>query len=296
MLTPSQKERCQAGLERLRNPILPLVQLAGMLYLTGPFPGLAELLAELREPVETGGLRYDDPAAQLAPYLAAMQPYERLKIPGRPERIIVDENMQAPDQFTALAGWVGQNVLAQELEKINSMLCGPCNCTLCCIGPEEDAEQEFFEIPLTEKETALFPLPIRNDEHTRAATPADDPPLPVTGIPFYAQPAALYRWRSGWSMILPRGSRCPQLDPTSGGCCIYPARPAVCRLPQIFPYILERDESLDRDYEGRLLPGFILRNKMLAVWDCPYVREFQEEIAAYAALSSVQPVFRENKG
>lgn len=295
MLTTRQRSQCAPGLARLASPILPLARLAGMLYLTGPFATLEELLAELNEPVETAGISYDQPAALLRPYLEAMRPFERLKHPQQPSRLIVDENLQPAEQFTALDSWITQNVLAQELAEINSLLCGPCGCTLCCTGPVAEQAQEFFEIPLAESETGLFDLPLQNDEKTRAAAPDDEPPLMLNGAPFYASPAALYSWRRGWSMILPRGSRCPNLDADSGGCRIYPDRPDVCRRPQIFSYMLEREPALDMEYEDRLLPAFVIRAKILAIWDCPYVQQFQEEIGAYAQLCGLEPIFKQNK-
>ncbi len=295
MLTPQQRNLCRPGLERLKNPILPLVRLAGMLYLTGPFPVLEELLAEMGEPLETGGIRYEDPQRLLTPFLPAMRPFERIKNPQEPSRIIVDENLLAADQFSALDSWVSQNVLTQELEAINSLLCGPCRCTLCCTGPAPDASQEFFEIPLSAEEVSLFPLNRVDTPESRQATPEDEPPLANNGSPFYRQPSSLYHWLNGWSMILPRQSRCPHLDPESGGCLVYPQRPDVCRRPQIFPYMLERYPDLDREYGDRLLPAFVIRGKLLAVWDCPYVRAFQDEIGTYAQHCALEPIFKENK-
>jgi len=295
MLTTQQIALCRPGIDRLANPVLPLARLAGMLYVTGPFPTLEALLAELAEPVETGGINYEAPQRLLLPYLDALRPFERLKHPQQPSRIIVDANLQPADQFTALDSWISQNVLTRELEEINSLLCGPCGCTLCCTGPAPEQEQEFFEIPLAESETGFFDLPAFDDEITRAASPDDEPTLMRNSTPFYANPSALYRWRQGWSMILPRDSRCPNLDPDSGGCRIYPDRPDVCRRPQIFPYMLEREPAMDMEYEGRTLPAFVIQAKILAIWDCPYVRQFQDEIAAYAELCGLEPIFKQNK-
>ena len=39
----------------------------------------------------------------------------------------------------------------------------------------------------------------------------------------------------------------------------------------------------------------VLRQSLLAVVDCPYVRQLQEEIAAYAAACELEMVFRHNK-
>ncbi len=56
MLTQKQIDECGQGLDQLKKPILPLVRLAQMLYLTGPFDTFAPLLDEFTEPVETGGI------------------------------------------------------------------------------------------------------------------------------------------------------------------------------------------------------------------------------------------------
>ena len=295
MLTIRQIALSRPGLARLANPVLPLARLAGMLYLTGPFRALEDLLAVLNEPVETTGISYDRPAALLHPYLDALRPFERIKNPQPPSRLIFGANLEPAEQFIALDSWISQNVLTRELEEINSLLCGPCGCTLCCTGPSAGQAQEFFEIPLAQNETALFDLPEFADEKTRAATPDDEPSLLVNGAPFYANQAALYGWRNGWSMILPRGSRCPNLDGGTGGCRIYPDRPEVCRRPQIFPYMLDREPARDMEYQGRFLPAFVIRAKILAIWDCPYVKQFQDEIAGYAQLCGLEPIFKQNK-
>ena len=295
MLTDKQISLCQAGVARLKEPILPLVRLAGMLYLTGPFPTLNDLLEELKEPLETGGVHFENPQELLQDFLDDMRPFERMKNPQEPSRIILDENMQAADQFQALHSWVAQNVLTRELETINSLLCAPCGCTLCCTGPSSDMSQEFFEIPLTGEEAAHFDLPKIDDEKSRSALSGDEPPFSQNGTPFFRNPPSLYHWQNGWSMILPPLNRCPNLDPDSGGCRIYPKRPDVCRRPQIFPYMLERQPDHDAEFDGRLLPAFVIHRKILAIWDCPYVQQFQDEIGQYAQLCDMEPIFKENK-
>ena len=91
----------------------------------------------------------------------------------------------------------------------------------------------------------------------------------------------------GWSLILPRESSCPNLA-TSGRCRVYPDRPQVCRRPQIFPYMVEPMEL-----HGQSI--LRLRQTLLAVVDCPYVRLLQDEIAAYAAACELEMIFRHNK-
>jgi Fe-S-cluster containining protein len=297
MLSDLQKNNCRPGLHRLAQPVLPLVRLAGLLYLTGPFDRLADVLAELVEPVETGGLHYPHPAATLTPYLEAMAPYERFKHPQPPSRIILSADLAGLDPFAALDAWVAQNVLGQELAEINSLLCGPCRCRLCCIGPDHTMAQDFFEIPLQEGELAAFPLTRIDNAQSRQASAEAAQPLVVTGHPFYQRhEPLLIHWQQGWSLILPRHTSCPNLDEASGGCTIYPDRPDVCRRPQIFPYVLERLPDHDQRHEGPLLLAFSRRDTLLAVWDCPYVKAFQEEIGIYAQLCGVEPVFKENKG
>ncbi|MEN8257430.1 MAG: YkgJ family cysteine cluster protein [Thermodesulfobacteriota bacterium] len=297
MLSDHQIQQCQQGVDKLAKPILPLVRLAGMLYLTGPFEALNDVLEALQEPVETGGLRYKEPAGLLASYLEAMAPYERFKNPQEPSRIILSAELTGLDQFEALDAWVAQNVLNQELEEINSLLCGPCGCRLCCIGPEADMGQEFFEIPLQESEAPFFPLPQTESNESRQASSTDNEPLEIDGKPFYADESPrLIHWQRGWSMVLPRHSTCPNLDQTSGGCTIYPDRPDVCRRPQIFSYALERLPEHDQEYEGKILTAFTRKDKILAVWDCPYVKQFQQEIGTYAQICGMEPIFKENKG
>ena len=296
MLTEEQIKKCHTGIELLRLPILPLIRLAGILYITGPFETLSSLLPELSEPVETHGITYKEPGKLLKKYLEDMLPYERLKHPQPGSRIILDENHEGIDSFSAIDSWVSQNVLTRELEEINSLLCGPCNCNLCCIGPDRKLTQNFFEIPLLPDETAHFSIDCHDTSSSRLATPYDDEPLLINSEPFFSHGATLINWQTGWSLILPRNSQCPHLDMTQGGCMIYPRRPDVCRRPQIFPYVLEREVACDQDLGGQPLPAFIVRKKVLAVWDCPYVKQFQDEISRYAEICDLEPVFKENKG
>lgn len=296
MLTEKQIKQCDPGLERLRQPILPLVRLVGMLYLTGPFETISSLLPELNEPVETAGLIYEEPGEILRNYQEDMLPFERMKHPQPGSRIILDEEQNGVDSFTAVDNWVSQNILARELEAINSLLCGPCGCNLCCIGPAKEMSQDFFEIPLQDKEIQLFSLRQEDSAQSRSSSANNKEPLQVRGEPFYSHKETLIHWKSGWSLILSRDSHCPHLDINKGGCRIYPNRPDVCRRPQIFPYMLEREPGADQVIEGKKLPAFIIRKKLLAIWDCPYVKQFQDEIGRYADLCDLEPVFKENKG
>ena len=230
MLTQKQIDECGQGLDQLKKPILPLVRLAQMLYLTGPFDTFAPLLDEFTEPVETGGISYKKPGIHLLPYLDLLEIFERIKTPRSPARILLNEQLEPMDPLDALDSWVAQEVVKRELETINSQLCRPCNCTLCCIGPDDTLNQDFFEIPLQPEEASLFKLNRIDSPETRLTTSHSEPPLLRNKRPFYQTQSALYHWLHGWSLILPRRNHCPNLDPTSGGCLIYPKRPDVCRL------------------------------------------------------------------
>jgi Fe-S-cluster containining protein len=176
---------------------------------------------------------------------------------------------------------------------------------LCCTGPNSEFDeasgfkgkmkQEFFEIPLADKEIDLFALERIDSEESRTSTAHTEPALQLDHAPFYKHHVALYHWQGGWSLILPERSVCPQLSAVTKKCLVYAERPEVCRKPQIFAYILERTPDTDRRSDGKLLPVYMVRNKVLAVWDCPYVRRFQDEIGAYAEMSGLVPIFKKSK-
>lgn len=311
-----RKNDLQAGMALLGRPLLPLIRLLPLLYLAGPFARISELLAELNEPITTAGIDYPQPSAALAPYLDLLNALEELKPPPGPGPTAETEPMagsQAGEQgpvppvltedgrtlsgLEALECRICQAVLERELETINSLLCAPCRCDLCCIGPEPDMSQDFFEIPLIQDEVRLFPLPQFDTAQSRQMTSAGEPPLLRDDRPFYQTPAALYHWRQGWSLILPPGSRCPQLA-ADGACRIYPKRPQVCRRPQVFAYLLAKQEASAPTSTADDAPTttpLIAHHKLLAVWDCPYVQVLQEEIAAYAQACGLEPIFRRNK-
>jgi hypothetical protein len=60
--------------------------------------------------------------------------------------------------------------------------------------------------------------------------------------------------------------------------------------------MLEREATCDQVVGEQTLPAFIVRKKLLAVWDCPYVKQFQDEISRYAEICELEPLFKENKG
>lgn len=280
------------GAALLANPILPLVRIVQMLYLTGPFERIAPILEELSEPVEMAACTYENPKELLLPYLEDLQLFEQIMQPEQETALVLGETLEPLDRFEALELLVSQRILFRELEKINSLLCGPCGCTLCCLGPTDAMGQVFFEIPLAEGETSRFNLPRIDTGESRQTDPYAEPPLLVAGAPFFQGPTALYRWKKNWSLILPKAAACPNLAQATGGCTIYPNRPDTCRRPQIFPYALERLPEHDTAERS----AYIARRKLLAVWDCPYVQELREEIGAYAELCGVTPIFKQNKG
>jgi Fe-S-cluster containining protein len=282
-----EKNDFQKGIELLGQPALPLVSMVQFLYLTGPFVTVAEVIDEMPEPIETGYTRYEHPRQLLRRHLDHLHALETLKN-GEPSALqVVDESGNPVDEMTAVTSLVSQRVMEEELETINSVLCGPCGCTLCCTGPDPEMQQEFFEIPLQDEEQDIFSVPCHDTAESRRCHPMDeDTVLQVEGRPFYRQTGPeLFHWRKGWSLILPRESSCPGLD-VNGRCRVYEQRPLVCRRPQIFSYILEPLEQPDQ---------YRLRSSLLAVTDCPYVEVLQQEIAAYGAACELDPVFKGNK-
>lgn len=282
------EEKYAAGIRLLRQPVMPLVSMLQFLYLTGPFATVAEVIAELPEPIETDRTVYDQPRALLSAYLEALTGLEQMKQGNASQASVVDEDCRPVDPLTAATALIQQQVLTAELEQINSLLCNPCGCTLCCVGPEANMTQEFFEIPLMPKDLNLFPVPCHDNEASRSRRSMNKDELRVNGVPFYllAGPQ-LVHWRTGWSLILPRQSVCPGLEPASRCCRVYAARPLVCRRAQLFPYMVE--PMNDGSTTCRI------RQSLLAVTDCPYVRDLRDEIADYAAASGLKLVLTRNK-
>ena len=306
-----KKEDLQDGTALLMQPVLPLVSMVQFLYqLSGSEAKVEDIIAEMTEPIETGYTVYAEPDKLLHRHLDQLRLLETAgtdqqadELVASPAIEVVDESGRPVDGVTACTALINQRILETELEEINSRLCTPCHCRLCCIGPDKTMEQEFFEIPLQASETELFALPRHDTSESRSMlaldsgldSTTDDGVLQVDGRPFYHGADAdqcgtgtpeLFHWRNGWSMILPKESSCPALEQT-GRCRVYSERPQVCRRPQIFSYILEQLEE-----NGK----YMLRNSLLAVTDCPYVQFLQEEIAAYAAACELELVLKANKG
>lgn len=302
------KQKTKDGKYRLQHPILPLVDMVQFLYLTGSFETIDKVLEEMTETIEIKGSVYENPDHLLTPYLEILQDFEVVK--GKRKLsysfpVIVNEKEKPQAKLKSLEHWVKQRVLTKELEEINSVLCEPCGCVLCCTGPDSGfdeaagykrrMQQEFFEIPLLNEEIDLFELQRVDSDESRNLTAQSDTALDIDGTPFYKYDMTLYHWQNGWSLILPRGSVCPQLVTETKRCRVYAKRPAVCRRPQIFPYIVEELPEKARRSDGTLIPVYMAREKILAVWDCPYVRQYYDEIVAYAERSRVEPVFRKSK-
>ena len=278
------------GINLLRQPIMPLVSMVQFLFMTGPFETIAEVIDELPEPIETDRTTYEHPRSLLSGYLDILAEFEKVKEGSFQVPTVVDEESNPVDPFTAGVAIIQQQLLTAELEKINSVLCGPCSCTLCCVGPERSMEQEFFEIPLGAGEIDLFGVSRCDNEASRHSLPLDEEELLWKDQPFYrVENPTVFHWKKGWSLILPKGSICPNLN-DKGQCRVYNDRPTVCRRPQVFPYMVEPLEGAEIDASTMRI-----RQSLLAVIDCPYVRDLQGEIADYSTASELHLLLKQNK-
>ena len=173
------------GLDLLKRPVLPLVNMVEYLYLTGPFKKINEILSRSTKPLELEGVQFENPRQMLKPYETVLQEFEVIK--GEKKLsvslpFIVDEKQKPLAKRQALEVWIKQQILSRELEKINSVLCGPCGCVLCCTGPNSEFDalsgfrgemkQEFFEIPLKGSEVDIFALKRVDTEDSRQLTAA----------------------------------------------------------------------------------------------------------------------------
>ena len=285
------KERLSAGLRLLARPVLPLVSMVRFLFFTGEFATVAEVIAEMPEPIETPFATYAHPREILGRYAQPLKLLESVKAGGMPGTQVLTIAGEPVDAMTAVSSLCLQSILTEELEEINSLLCAPCGCDLCCVGPSSSMRQDFFEIPLRDAEVALFDIERCDTTVSRSHRSTDEEPLVTKNAPFYERTEpGLFHWQDGWSLILPKSSRCPQLEAENGRCLVYEDRPEVCRRPQIFPYIVEQMQDPNATESS-----YRLRNALLAVIDCPYVALLQEEIAAYAAASELEVIFKQNK-
>ncbi len=55
------------------------------------------------------------------------------------------------------------------------------------------------------------------------------------------------------------------------------------------------DDSFEDEVVKAGSPAYRLRQTLLAVVDCPYVRELQDDIARYAAAGELHLAWKENK-
>ncbi|MGB9712338.1 MAG: YkgJ family cysteine cluster protein [Dissulfurimicrobium sp.] len=276
----------------LKKPLWPLFEFVTQLYLISPHGGLEDLIQELPDDLKLLDIIYKQPSMLIRPIASVFDNLALIK-KGRDITLpdIRDEDGKELPLFDAMISLTKQRVLEYELEAINSALCGPCSCVLCCTGPDLSARQEFFEIPLLEEEISLFSrFPIVDSMKSRAKTAYSEPELEIDGAPFYKRPSAIYHWATGYSLILVRGAACPHLN-ASGSCNIYSSRPVACRKPQIFPFVIERLSGRHQDAAER----YLRRDALLAIWDCPYVKEFKAEIITYARLCNLTCIFKENK-
>ncbi|MCF6188440.1 MAG: YkgJ family cysteine cluster protein, partial [Desulfobulbaceae bacterium] len=251
---------------------------------------VTEVIGEMPAPIETGYATYDQPQELLRRHQQALELLERVKSGAEPDFEVVTAQGEPVDAMTAVSAVIMQQVLTDELEEINSLLCAPCNCRLCCIGPDSSMQHDFFEIPLGDEESSFFAVDRLDTTASRAHCSMDEEPLQENNAPFYKRiEPALVHWQNGWSLILPKSTTCPNLEPSQGRCRVYADRPEVCRRPQIFPYVIEKLDS-----KG-VKPLYRLRQSLLAIVDCPYVGVLQDEIAAYGAASELEVLFKQNK-
>lgn len=284
------KQQLISGLQRLHEPVLPLVSMVQFLFLTGPFSTVAEVINEMPAPIETPYTTYEQPQELLQRHQQVLQLLESIKTGTEPKFEVITAQNEPVDAMTALSSIALQQILTDELEEINSLLCAPCSCRLCCVGPSPSMQQDFFEIPLKNTETTLFPVDRHDTTESRSHCSMDATPLQAGNAPFYKKKTpALFHWQKGWSLILPKTANCPNLEPVQGRCQVYDDRPEVCRRPQIFPYIVEKLDSNGAKSVYRL------RQSLLAIMDCPYVSILQEEIAAYGAACELEVIFKQNK-
>jgi hypothetical protein len=275
------------GLKYLKKPLWPLVKLYSFLYLATLYKTWEALLHDLPLELNVNGISYKTPAARLKTINWPLPWPDILKGRHYSEQLlqVIDSYGNHLDIMRAMFCHMKQHILQSELETINSLLCPSMACSLCCEGPKANAIQEFFEIPLTKEELYLFSLEVIDTTPQGDFTPYSSQSFQMNGRPFYCLPPAIYRWSSGHSLILTKGTSCPHPS-LEGRYNIYLQRPDVYRRPQIFAYVTEA------------LPNTPLvrkRNTLLAITDCPYLRLIEKEVESYANLNEVILVLKPNK-
>lgn len=278
----------QAGLQHLKTPLWPLTKLCILLYLTSPYQTWEELLQALPQELSVDNTIYKAPASKLTPLHLNTQWLGLLKNGKNSTELptVVNERNDILDMFSTVLCLIKQHVMQMELETVNSLFCSSMKCSLCYEGPKSNAIQEFFEIPLQPKELSLFTLKIVETPFQGGFDPYSTDTFQIDGKPFYLLPPAIYHWRHGYSLILPKGAVCQHLSQNMR-CNIYEKRPDVCKRPQIFAYVMEQPPNKPHIA--------IERNTLLAVTDCPYVRMLENELERYAVLNEVTLMLKPNK-
>jgi Fe-S-cluster containining protein len=300
----------ESGIRLLRRPVTPLLSFLTSTFFAEDYQDIGQLMNEIPDSLTIKGVTYEDAKQVLADYLDILQRQNILKDKTRSPkvgRIVVDLGMRLVEPQKSLVYIVKHAVITRELQRTNSMLCSQYDCVECCRGPHDDHQDYFFELPLKGSEMTYFNV-LKVDTHSsRSMGPFAEPSPCFDGKEFYLHPPALYHWKKGWSLILGKETYCPNLNLKKGMCTIYEKRPEVCRLPQIFPLVLDthydpeavaklsgdhglkRSDLKDKDHI------YVAHNGVLGILDCPYVREFQSEIVDYAVLSGLKPFFKRGK-
>lgn len=299
----------ESAIRLLKTPVSPLMSFVTITFFAGDYQDIGQLIDGIPNSLTIKGVTYKRTRETLGEYLDILCRQNVLKGGKslKPDKIVVDLEMKLVGSSKAVAFDVKHSVIARELERINSLLCQDHGCVECCRGPHNSNRDCFFELPLSPDDLKLFQVSKVDTEYTRSTHAFAESDPVFEGKEFYAYPPAIYHWEKGWSLILPRDTSCPNLDVKNGRCTIYQKRPEVCRLTQIFPLVLDR--HYDPEAVSRLAQTgglglsdlkdknniYVAQNAVLGILDCPYVRELEQEIVDYAALSGLKACFRWNK-
>ncbi len=270
----------EKALTMMETPAWPLSRLVLLIFLTGDFESFQKALAEIEGPIDTGEILYKHPKDVISSHINAIEDAADIIAGKKPlGKTVLTAEGQPCDAFEAALLLAQQEIISKELEEINSLLCGPCSCALCCTGPTDQHEQTYFEIPLAEDEIELFNLDKIENSMTLSSTCSEA----EKEWDFLKQGPALYHWANGWSLILPKNSSCPNLS-QDNYCKIYANRPNVCKKPQIFSYVVEKQGE-----------NLVKQEKLLAILDCPYVKELKDSIGEYGRKCGLEVVLTKNK-
>jgi hypothetical protein len=131
---------------------------------------------------------YENAAAYLALHADLMQPLVALKAGEPLLDQVVDSAGTAGGRHDRHRGPGGQRILTRELEQINSLLCGPCNCTLCCVGPEQRWPRPISRFRCNPAKSNTFSVERIDSPISRALRVDDEPSLQV-GQPRFFRPS-----------------------------------------------------------------------------------------------------------